>query len=359
MTDTRTRQIHVEDLRDMARGAAVLGTGGGGDPFVGRLLAEAAIRKHGPVDLVDPLELDDDAVVIPTAYMGSPSVMLEKMPSGQEVISALRALEDLIGRKATHTISIEAGGINSMIPFSAAAELGLPLVDADGMGRAFPELQMLLPTLAGISATPMALGDERGNSVVMRTIANRWAERFARSVTVDMGCSAAVTLYVLSGREVKDHMVHGTMTLCQRIGVAIREATQQHRDPVQAAADTMGGRKLFQGKVIDIERGTKAGFNRGHAVLDGLAADLGAKFELSFQNEHLVASRDGVVQASVPDLICVLDTDSGEPVTAETMRYGLRVSVIAAPCDARWRTPEGLALVGPAYFGYEHEYVPV
>lgn len=359
MTEQRWREIRLEDLKDMARGAAVLGTGGGGDPLVGRLLAEQAIRANGPVRLVDAMDLPDDAVVIPTAYMGSPSVMLEKIPSGQEVVSALHALEDLIGRKATHTISIEAGGINSMIPFAAAAELGLPLVDGDGMGRAFPELQMLLPTLAGISATPLALADERGNSVVVRTPANRWAETFARSVTVDMGCSAAVTLYVLSGKDVKAHMVHGTLSLCQRIGVAIREAGERHRDPVQAAIDAMGGRKFFQGKVIDVERGTNSGFNRGCAMLDGLAEDLGARLALSFQNEHLVAVRDGVVLASVPDLICVLDTDSGEPITAETMRYGLRVSVLAAPCDPRWRTPQGLALVGPRYFGYEHEYVPV
>jgi hypothetical protein len=63
--------------------------------------------------------------------------------------------------------------------------------------------------------------------------------------------------------------------------------------------------------------------------------------------------------ASVPDLICVLDTESGEPVTTETLRYGLRVSVVAAPCDSRWRSPEGLELAGPAYFGYDHDYVPV
>ena len=45
------REIKVEDLRDLARGAAVLGTGGGGDPYVGRLLAQQAIRRHGPVTL--------------------------------------------------------------------------------------------------------------------------------------------------------------------------------------------------------------------------------------------------------------------------------------------------------------------
>lgn len=353
------REITPLDLPDMARGAAVLGTGGGGDPYVGRLLAQQALQHHGPVQLVDPLEIDDDAVVIPTAFMGAPTVMLEKLPSGVELTAALQALEQLIGERASYTVSLEAGGLNSLIPFVAAAELGLPLIDADGMGRAFPELQMLLPTLGGIAATPMAIADERGNAVSLDTVSNAWAERFARGVTIEMGCSAAVSLYVLTGRQVKDFMVHGTMTLCQRLGAAIREAGEQHRDPVAAATEVMGGQVVFRGKIVDVQRGTHGGFARGEALLHGLAGELGSRMEVAFQNENLVARRDGEVVASVPDLICLLDTDTGEPVTTETLRYGLRVSVVAAPCDPRWRSAEGLALAGPAYFGYDHDYVPV
>lgn len=353
------REITVDDLMDMARGAAVLGTGGGGDPYIGRLLAQQAIRTHGPVTLMDVDEVPEDALIIPSAFMGAPTVMLEKIPSGAELTGALRALEDLLGRKATHTISIEAGGLNSMIPIAAAAELGLPLIDADGMGRAFPELQMLLPTLGGIAATPMALADERGNSITMRTIDNAWAERFARSATVDMGCSAAVSLYVLTGSQLRDYTVHGTMTLCQRVGAAIREAVAQHADPVEAAATSLGGRRLFDGKLTDVERCTVGGFARGEATIDGLGSDIGERMSVSFQNENLVARRGDEVLASVPDLICMLDTDTGEPVTTEALRYGLRVSVLAVPCDPRWRSPEGLALVGPGYFGYDHEYVPI
>jgi len=174
-----------------------------------------------------------------------------------------------------------------------------------------------------------------------------------------MGCSAAVSLYVLNGKQVKDFMVHGTITLCQRIGAAIREAAGAHADPVAAAAGVLGGRQIFRGKLVDVRRATQGGFARGTAVLDGVGPDAGARLDIAFQNENLVATRDGQVVASVPDLICVLDTDSGEPVTTETLRYGLRVSVVAAPCDPRWRSPEGLALAGPGYFGYDHDYMPV
>lgn len=353
------REITTENLPDLARGAAVLGTGGGGDPFVGRLLAQQALAQHGPVTLVDVDEIDDDALVIPTAFMGAPTVMLEKLPSGDEVLRAMRAIEELLGRKATHTVSLEAGGLNSMTPFVAAAEAGIPLIDADGMGRAFPELQMLLPTLGGVQASPMAIADERGNALTMRTTDNAWAERLARAATIEMGCSAAVSLYVLTGRQVKEFMVPGTLSLCEKVGRAIREAREGHDDPVGAATRALGGHRVFGGKISDVQRTTEGGFARGSAVLAGLDDDNGSVMELSFQNENLVATRDGDVVVSVPDLICVLDTDTGEPVTTEMLRYGLRVSVLAVPCDPRWRSPEGLALAGPAYFGYEHTYVPV
>jgi DUF917 family protein len=137
-----TWQLGPEDLPDLARGAALLGTGGGGDPHIGRLMVEAAMRAHGPVTVLDPDEVADDAFVIPTAMMGAPTVMVEKIPRGDEAVRALRTLEAHLGRTADATMPIECGGINSMIPLVVAATAGLPVVDADGMGRAFPELQM-------------------------------------------------------------------------------------------------------------------------------------------------------------------------------------------------------------------------
>jgi uncharacterized protein len=352
------REVGAEQMGDVARGAAILGTGGGGDPYVGRLMAARAIREHGPVTLVEVDEVPPDAVVAPVAMMGAPTVMVEKLPSGEEIGEALRGLEGALGAPATHLACIEAGGINSTIPFAAAARTRLPLVDADGMGRAFPELQMVLPTLVGVAATPMAMADEKGNSAVLRTADNHWAERIARSVTVDMGCSAMIALYVLRGDRLRDALLPGALSLIERLGALVREA-RGRRDPVAAVAAALRGRLLFTGKVVDVRRRTTGGFARGTARLAGTGGDDGRTMELDFQNEHLVARRDGHVVASVPDLVCVLETDTGEPVTTEGMRYGFRVSVIGAPCDPRWRTPAGLELVGPRYFGYDHDFVPV
>ncbi|GAB3459463.1 DUF917 domain-containing protein [Kineococcus endophyticus] len=354
-TSLRTR-VGVADLADIGRGAAVLGTGGGGDPHIGGLLAGAAMRAHGPVDLAPLEDLPDDAVVLPVAMMGAPTVMVEKLPSADQVGRAIRVLTDHLGLEVTHLACIEAGGVNSLIPFVGAAELGLPLLDADGMGRAFPELQMVLPTVYGIRGTPMSIVDEKGNSGVLDTVDNRWAERFARSVTIDMGCSAMISNYWMTGAQARRALVPGTLSLAARIGRTLT-AARTSGDPAGAVADLLGGTVLFTGKVTDVARRTTTGFARGEARLDGTGTDAGSELLLEFQNEFLVAVRDGRTVSTVPDLICALDTQTGEAVRTEGLRFGHRITVLAAPCDERWHSPAGLALAGPRVFGYESDPV--
>jgi hypothetical protein len=356
MTSTlseRLATIGENDLEALARGAAVLGTGGGGDPYIGRLLAAQALHEHGPVPLVAPADLPADATVFPVAMMGAPTVMVEKTPSTERIGATVAALAEFLDVTPTHIACIEAGGVNSTFPLVAAAQLGLPVVDGDGMGRAFPELQMVLPTLSGIAGTPMSIADEKGNVGVLNTVDNHAAEALARSLTITMGCSAIISNYVMSGAQARDSLVPGTLSLCTRIGRRLDRVRAEHGDAVAAVADELGGRVLHTGKVTDVSRRTVTGFARGTAIISGGAGDL----TLEFQNEHLMAVRDGVVQVTTPDLIIVLDTDTGEPVTTEALRFGHRVTVLAAPTDERWHSPGGIALVGPRYFGYDTDPV--
>jgi DUF917 family protein len=351
------REITLDDLDDISRGAAILGTGGGGDPYIGKLLAASALREHGPVRLAPLDGLAEDAAVLPVAMMGAPTVMVEKLPAVEQIGLAATALATYLGREVTHLACCEAGGVNSLIPVAAAAQLGLPLVDADGMGRAFPEIQMVLPTLYGISATPMSIADEKGNRGVLDTVDNHWAERFARSVTVDMGCSAMISSYAMTGGQARESLVPGTLSLCAELGALVRAARAAHTDPVDAVVRRLGGRRLFTGKVVDVERRTVTGFARGEARLDGMDGDTGAKLTLHFQNEHLIAEQDGAPVATGPDLICTLDRETGDAVTTEGLRFGQRVTVLTAPADPRWHSPAGIELAGPRYFGYDTDPV--
>jgi len=352
------RTVYAEDMEDIAIGGAILGTGGGGDPYVGKLMAQQAIRKHGPVKIIDVEELADDALVVPVCMMGAPTVMTEKLPQGDELMTAFRQLEQLLGRKIDAVLCGEAGGVNSTTPFVVAAASGLPLVDGDGMGRAYPELQMVTFTMHGVSATPMVLVDDKGNSIVLETVSNAWTERLARAATVEMGGSALLAFYPMDGKTAKKAVVRGTLTLCANLGLALREARAAHAEPVDAIADMLGATVIFHGRVKDIDRRTVGGFARGSAWFDGVEDWKGRSLKLDFQNEFLMAERDGEILVTTPELITLLEADSGNPVTADSLKYGLRLVALAFPCNPQWRTPEGIALVGPRYFGYDVDYKP-
>ncbi|MBS4208088.1 DUF917 domain-containing protein [Bacillus sp. FJAT-50079] len=353
------RKIGKQEIEDIAVGAALLGTGGGGDPYIGKLMALQAIEEFGPVTVLEPHEVPDDALVVPSSMMGAPTVMLEKIPSGEEATEAFLKLEEHLGEKVYATFPIEAGGLNSMLPFATAAKLGLPVVDADGMGRAFPELQMVTFYLDGISATPAVIADEKGNTALLSTIDNVWTERIARAATIQMGGSVMNAMYSMRGKNLKESGIPNILRLEEEIGKAIRLAKENNVNAIQEVLKVVGGFELFQGKVTDIDRKTETGFARGVATFEGMNEYKDETLQLRFQNEHLLAQTDSRLLCVTPDLIAVLDAETGNPITTEGIRYGSRCVVIGIPCHPKWRTEKGIATVGPKYFGYDVDYIPV
>jgi DUF917 family protein len=357
-------RLTAGEMTDLARGAAFLGTGGGGDPYVGRLVAEQALVRSGGVELLPLDQVPDDALVIAAGNMGAPTVLVEKLLSGAESADAVRRLEAHLGRKATAIIPFEAGGVNSTLPVLIAAEMGLPVVDADGMGRAFPELQMETFGVYGVRASPMAIANEHRETVIVEAHSNHMVEWIARSVAIRMGGQCAVASYAMDGRTARRVSVPGTMSLCLQIGRIIREARETHSDPFAAliaffpTTHYRHARLIFRGKVADVDRRTERGFALAHVRIEGLD-DWAGTMELEVQNENLVARVAGQLRAIVPDLICVLDTESAEPITTERLRYGQRVTVMAVAVPSIMCTPEALAVFGPAAFGLNETYQPL
>lgn len=352
------RYLDVADIDDIALGSSLLGAGGGGDPYMGRLEAIAAIKEHGPVRLLDADEVPDAWTVAPICGVGAPTVALEKGCNGREYELARQMIEMLIGRPLDAFLLSEAGGLNSVVPVSAAARAGLPLVNADGMGRAFPGLQQDTYTLNGVPTSPMVFVDEKGNRTVCDTVDNTWTETIGRAVTTACGGQVVCLGSTMSGAKMKTSAVIGTVDLAQRLGRIIRTARDQ-ADPLGFFLRESGAYLFMRGKIVDVLRETRDGFNFGRTILEGFGSDKGRAGAIEFQNENLVAEVDGRIVMTVPDLICLVDAETFTPVTTEALKYGKRVLLIGLPCDHAWRSEAGVALGGPAFFGLDVPYVPV
>ena len=234
------------------------------------------------------------------------------------------------------------------------------MIDGDCMGRAYPEIQLVTLTLYGHSAAPLAVADEHGNVAIVDTDRQH------------LGGAAGAAGRGRDGRHLRRlRLSRSRSRICRRprssapspspSGSARRSARRRASIaiPIAAVLETTGGFRLFSGRIVDVERRTQRGWALGETRIAGVDEFAGREMVVRFQNEHLVAIENDEIVVSVPDLIAILDTERGEPITTENLRYGFRVTVIGIPCDPKWRTPAGIALGGPRHFGYDIDFVPV
>jgi hypothetical protein len=346
------RYLTAADIEALAVGAAILGTGGGGNPYIGKLRCLQELRSGKQVPLIGLDELADDAHVMSIGGIGAPIVSIEKLEEGHEGLRALRALERFSGSKVDALIAAEIGGGNAFEPILTAASAGIGVVDGDGMGRAFPEMQMTSFSIYGHRSTPAALADERGNVLLFEnTCSEAWFERLARSAVVTMGGTAVGAEAPMQGAYVKRAAIPGTVTQAIRLGARVLAANREHRSAIDSICAEERGIRLMDAKIVDLKRHLRGGFSVGEILLEGIDAHLGTRARVEFQNEFLTFERDGRVEVCVPDLVVILDVDSGHAITTDVLRYGQRVAILGLPCHPLLRTPQALAVVGPQAFG--------
>lgn len=349
------RLITEKEIEKISIGAGFLGSGGGGNPYLGKLLAIEAVKKFGPVKLIEIGELEKEDSIITACGMGAPSVTIEKLHTLENELIPVKTLERYLNRKINAIISAEVGGLNSMIPIVVASGLGLPLIDADAMGRAFPELQMVTYTLGKIPAVPMSLADEKGNSIIIaESLNNHYTEKIARNISLSMGAIASIALYPSTMEKIRNCIIKDTMTLAEQIGSIISSHNHIEKK-IKDICILTGGVEIFRGKVDNILNSVEKGFNKGNVTIKQNNKEL----KIDFQNEFLAAFINKKVAVTTPDLIVLADAETLEPLTTDSLKYGLRVIVFGIPSNYLWRTPAGLELVGPKYFGYNIEYMPV
>lgn len=352
-----TRTLTGDDIEALAKGAWILGTGGGGDPYHKLLNMRLLYRAGHTVSLIDPMALADDALIAVLSNMGAPLVGQERLADPQFALKPLRMMEEYIGRKFDAVMPLEIGGGNGVHPMQVAALTGYPVVDADTMGRAYPEAQMTSVAVAKLRCYPLTMADVRDNEIIIPRAASwRWMERISRKACTEIGSIAATCKAPRTGAEIKKHGILYTVSQAIRLGETILQAKRDHTDPVEAVLTAGRGKKIFVGKVVDVERRTSEGFLRGKSLLEGLDDDAGSEMLVHFQNEYSVAYRDNEPVVMTPDLICMLDSVSGEGIGTDILRFGQRVTVIALPAPPVFLSDQGLLNVGPRAFGFDLDF---
>lgn len=332
------RLLTYEDMEKMSLGSAVLGSGGGGDSTYVLMMIKYLMEKNGPIRLIDVSELKDDDLVVPLSFMGAPLISAERLVSGTELETILATIQSRLSLTPTVLMPAEIGGANAFTPFLLAAKTGLPVLDADMIGRAFPELQMSSCYLKKLAPTPAVMADCLGNKVVIETGDANMLETVARSVTVVWGSSCAVAFYLMRGNQVADAVVRGTVSQAMELGGFLAKRS----GPI--------GKEVCRGTLIDIEQSLSDGFLKGSFIISNDEK----RIKVRFQNEYLLVEDEEKRIAATPDILLLLDENSGAPITSETLRYGLQVVLMVILAPSIWKTPEGLALVGPEVF-YKEE----
>jgi DUF917 family protein len=363
-----SRIVGEQELADIITGAAFLAGGGGGAPDQGfKLLGELKSLNKAKVTLLDLDEMADDEWAVMVAIIGAPRAMLEA-ESFPEAVIAFRAMQEEAargGRKITYLMAGELGGGNTMVPLYVAALEGVPFVDADGNGRAVPELATGLYPAGGIPESPMTMAARNGDTVVIHLkneLDHVSAESIARHICMAYGMMAAFSTWVVNRETITDKLAPGTITRCVAVGRAFREAGGID-GLARALEQAAGTKQLFTGKISKIELKTEGGFDFGTTHLAGTGAWAGTSMSIDFKNENmLLRDQSKRVLATIPDLITLVDLETMSPLTNADTQEGQSVAVFGAEALPNW-----LKSPGPfetfrhilTKLGYEGGYIPV
>ncbi|MGE5485656.1 MAG: DUF917 domain-containing protein [Ignavibacteriales bacterium] len=365
------RILDRQARRDVLLGCAVLGCGGGGDLDRGLQQVEDFEARGLRLRLAGLSDVPGDRMVGSPYYCGTispegsrrldPSVEGLEQVCPNEPAVAFQALEEAMGGSFYGVLSTELGGGNTAVAMTVAAQRDLPLIDADPAGRSVPELIHSTLSLGGVSIAPFAVATRYGEVVVVRRVPNdARAEALARSIAVLSGGRAGVCDHPVTGARLKTTVIPGAISHAEKVGRALREAREKGRDPVAAVAEQGGGAVIFEGTVCEDSRWhDRNGLTEGFVLMEGFDRFGGRECRVDYRNEHMVARLDGQIAVTVPDLITLLERESGQPVLNPVIKGGTRLAVVAMPAPAAWRTPAGLRVFGPAYAGLDVEYVPV
>ena len=216
------------------------------------------------------------------------------------------------------------------------------------------------PYLYGKNSYPLASVDRWGNVVILKEACNAaMLERIGKMLAVAAFGMCTIAATLLTGRETKEIIVPGTLTRCLELGRTIRQARERGEDPVQAAIAFTEGWLLFEGEVTGKDWEDREGYMIGTVHIKGSGRYAGHTLDVWFKNENHVSWLDGQPYVCSPDLVVIVDRETGEGFTNTVIDAGARVAVIGVKGLEAFRSERGLEGAGPRHFGFDIDYVPI
>ena len=363
------KELTRQDLGDIQYGAAILGAGGGGDLEEGFDLIDTALAAGKSFRLLSLDEVPDDALICTPYLLGAISGLSaeeERLYDGLErcdtnpILLAYEAFQQHLGQPFYATTACELGGSNTAAAFFPAAMNDHFILDADPAGRAVPEITHSTYYFAGLPASPIMAANEFGETFLLNHVVDdQRAETLVRALCQVSRHNVAAIDHALEMRVLRDVLIPGTISKALALGRTWRLALDKGEGVAAVVAEAGGGGIGFSGEVSAVEYNTVEGFTLGSIEINGTGDFTGKLFRIMVKNENLVGWLDGEVVVTIPDLICLLDTHNGQPVTNPHAFVGQNVAVILLPAPVEFQTAKALSVFGPGYAGIEEEYCPV
>ena len=338
-----------EDIIDVIWGSAFYSGGGGGSIQNAMMLLDSLPQNETKMILcrLDDMPSSPDYLGCMVAALGSPQAT-ENETFADEAVAAVQASAldaSLQGKKLKYLYSGEQGGANTMLAIYAAIKLGMPLIDVDGNGRAVPALTTTLAHIAGLPTSPITLESCQGDTVIVRSSAKDDAalcEQVARELCGVAAPGLGLTAWAVDLQTMQRHFVAGQISKARRIGHVIRNATPGNAmQAIFGCFDRFDLYEYGEGQITSIEAHTGQGFDYGVTTVENGG---GTTVKVKFQNENLlVEDQWGNTILTVPDIIILVDRETGRPLSNTETRNGQRVSVLGLKADPKWDTDRGFA----------------
>jgi len=322
-----------EYLENLMYGACFLGCGGGGSLDMAKNVLETLkdLNKENKIQMIDIDDLDDDGYLCFIAGVGAPSAKI----NSPFLLSPLHSYENLIKEtdqtiknNFKYVIPGETGAMNSLLPLLVCAQSNnnIKLVNADGAGRALPQLKMCTFALSNIKCQPAVIANESGKKIILESELPEYLDKEIRDKMQndsDFSGAAILASFVMRGLDLKKNenlCVKSSIKTTQALGKSLRisDAEERKKEILKIFKNLERYVVVFpEASIKNFTSKQQNGFDVGQMTLFKRNWSKDMECTIDFVNENLVVTfkKAGYIYPLwAPFMLCCIDRN-GKPLS--------------------------------------------